>query len=167
MNPRNTRTVALTKPTETERGQLYFQRYAVHLPTAGEVVLSTAPGIIAPVSSASWAFAPRISSQRFCGRRRIRRTARPRRHQALQVLSADRPRDAVEALLRAASGPAEAMEAVERRSRGALEIWPIYQGEIEMFRFTSTYGCAVARFRADLTQRRARLVSVMPAGGRL
>lgn len=39
MNPRNTRTVALPKPTETERGQLYFQRYAVHLPTSGEVVL--------------------------------------------------------------------------------------------------------------------------------
>jgi len=39
LNPRNTRAVALTKPTETERGQLYFQRYAVHLPTAGEVVL--------------------------------------------------------------------------------------------------------------------------------
>lgn len=39
LNPRNTRTVALTKPTETESGQLYFQRYAVHLPTAGEVVL--------------------------------------------------------------------------------------------------------------------------------
>jgi polyphosphate kinase 2 len=39
MNPRNTHTVALSKPTETERGQLYFQRYAVHLPTAGEVVL--------------------------------------------------------------------------------------------------------------------------------
>ncbi len=39
LNPRNTRTVALTKPTETERGQLYFQRYAVHLPTAGEIVL--------------------------------------------------------------------------------------------------------------------------------
>lgn len=39
MNPRNTRVVALTKPTETERGQLYFQRYVVHLPTAGEIVL--------------------------------------------------------------------------------------------------------------------------------
>jgi polyphosphate kinase len=39
MNPRNTRTVALPRPTETERGQLYFQRYAVHLPTAGEIVL--------------------------------------------------------------------------------------------------------------------------------
>lgn len=39
LNPRNTRVVALTKPTETERGQLYFQRYAVHLPSAGEMVL--------------------------------------------------------------------------------------------------------------------------------
>ena len=39
LNPRNTRAVALTKPTETERGQLYFQRYAVQLPTAGEIVL--------------------------------------------------------------------------------------------------------------------------------
>ncbi len=39
MNPRNTRTVALPKPTETERGQLYFQRYAAHLPSAGEIVL--------------------------------------------------------------------------------------------------------------------------------
>jgi len=39
LNPRNTRDVALTKPTETERGQLYFQRYAAHLPSAGEIVL--------------------------------------------------------------------------------------------------------------------------------
>lgn len=39
LNPRNTRNVALTKPTETERGQLYFQRYAAHLPSAGEIVL--------------------------------------------------------------------------------------------------------------------------------
>ncbi len=39
LNPRHTRAVALSKPTETERGQLYFQRYAAHLPTAGEIVL--------------------------------------------------------------------------------------------------------------------------------
>ncbi len=38
MNPRTARTVALTKPTETERGQWYFQRYVAHLPTAGEFV---------------------------------------------------------------------------------------------------------------------------------
>ena len=36
LNPRNARTVALTKPTETERGQWYYQRYVVHFPTAGE-----------------------------------------------------------------------------------------------------------------------------------
>jgi polyphosphate kinase 2 len=39
MNPRTARAVALPKPTETERGQWYFQRYAAQLPTAGEIVL--------------------------------------------------------------------------------------------------------------------------------
>ncbi len=39
MNPRSARDVALTKPTEKEVGQWYFQRYTEHLPTAGEVVL--------------------------------------------------------------------------------------------------------------------------------
>ncbi|MBX3583621.1 MAG: polyphosphate kinase 2 [Rhizobiaceae bacterium] len=38
MNPRTARNVALTKPTETERGQWYFQRYIYHFPTAGEFV---------------------------------------------------------------------------------------------------------------------------------
>ncbi|PWE53047.1 polyphosphate kinase 2 [Metarhizobium album] len=39
MNPRTARIVALAKPTETERGQWYFQRYVTHFPTAGEFVL--------------------------------------------------------------------------------------------------------------------------------
>lgn len=39
LNPRGARVVALEKPTETERGQWYFQRYVQHLPTAGEFVL--------------------------------------------------------------------------------------------------------------------------------
>ena len=39
LNPRGARVVALEKPTEEERGQWYFQRYAKHLPTAGEIVL--------------------------------------------------------------------------------------------------------------------------------
>ncbi len=38
MNPRTARNVALTKPTETERGQWYFQRYVAHFPTAGEFI---------------------------------------------------------------------------------------------------------------------------------
>jgi polyphosphate kinase 2 len=38
MNPRTARNVALTKPTETETGQWYFQRYVTHFPTKGEFV---------------------------------------------------------------------------------------------------------------------------------
>ncbi|MGI9382227.1 MAG: polyphosphate kinase 2, partial [Methyloligellaceae bacterium] len=39
LNPRHARTIALSKPTEAERGQWYYQRYAAHLPTAGDIVL--------------------------------------------------------------------------------------------------------------------------------
>ena len=39
LNPRGARVVALEKPSETEKGQWYFQRYIEHLPTAGEIVL--------------------------------------------------------------------------------------------------------------------------------
>ncbi|HEX5629242.1 MAG TPA: polyphosphate kinase 2 [Usitatibacteraceae bacterium] len=39
LNPRVCRIVALGTPTERERGQWYFQRYAPHLPAKGEIVL--------------------------------------------------------------------------------------------------------------------------------
>ena len=39
LNPRGARVVALEKPSEVEQGQWYFQRYAMHLPTRGEIVL--------------------------------------------------------------------------------------------------------------------------------
>jgi polyphosphate kinase 2 len=39
LNPRGARVVALEKPSEVERGQWYFQRYAQHLPTRGEIVM--------------------------------------------------------------------------------------------------------------------------------
>ena len=39
LNPRVCRVVALSKPTEREKTQWYFQRYAAHLPAAGEMVL--------------------------------------------------------------------------------------------------------------------------------
>ncbi|WP_442969992.1 polyphosphate kinase 2 [Roseovarius sp. ZX-A-9] len=38
LNPREARVVALTKPTDKERGQWFFQRYIEHLPTTGEMV---------------------------------------------------------------------------------------------------------------------------------
>jgi len=39
MNPRTCRIVALGTPTEREKTQWYFQRYAAELPAAGEIVL--------------------------------------------------------------------------------------------------------------------------------
>ena len=39
MSARQTRVVALPKPTELEQTQWYFQRYTAHLPAAGEVVI--------------------------------------------------------------------------------------------------------------------------------
>ena len=38
-SPRHVRVVALATPTEREKTQWYFQRYAAHLPAAGEMVL--------------------------------------------------------------------------------------------------------------------------------
>ncbi len=39
LNPRHARSVALSKPTENEAGQWYFQRYLAHLPSKGNIVL--------------------------------------------------------------------------------------------------------------------------------
>ncbi len=39
LSPRQTRVVALPKPSDRERSQWYFQRYVAHLPAAGELVI--------------------------------------------------------------------------------------------------------------------------------
>lgn len=39
LNPRAARVVALNKPSDSESGQWYFQRYVQHMPTAGEIVM--------------------------------------------------------------------------------------------------------------------------------
>ena len=38
LNPRSSRVVALSKPTDSERGQWYFRRYIKELPNPGEIV---------------------------------------------------------------------------------------------------------------------------------
>ena len=38
LNPRGARVVALSKPSDAERSQWYFQRYIQHLPSGGEIV---------------------------------------------------------------------------------------------------------------------------------
>ena len=39
LNPRQAKVVALSKPTEAESTQWYFQRYVKHMPSAGEIVM--------------------------------------------------------------------------------------------------------------------------------
>ncbi len=39
LNPRQCHVIALSKPSEAEQTQWYFQRYVKHLPSAGEIVL--------------------------------------------------------------------------------------------------------------------------------
>ncbi len=39
LNPRQCKIVALSKPSDVEKGQWYFQRYAGHLPGKGEITL--------------------------------------------------------------------------------------------------------------------------------
>jgi polyphosphate kinase 2 len=39
LNPRGARVVALSKPSDVEKTQWYFQRYVQHLPSGGEIVL--------------------------------------------------------------------------------------------------------------------------------
>jgi polyphosphate kinase 2 len=39
LNPRGSTVIALSAPSERERGQWYFQRYVQHLPTRGEIAL--------------------------------------------------------------------------------------------------------------------------------
>lgn len=39
LNPRQVHVVALSKPSEAERSQWYFQRYIAHLPAAGQIAL--------------------------------------------------------------------------------------------------------------------------------
>ena len=39
INPRGARVVALNKPSDVEKTEWYFQRYAKHLPSAGEIVM--------------------------------------------------------------------------------------------------------------------------------
>ena len=39
LSPRETRVVALSKPTKLQRNEWYFQRFTLHLPSSGEFVL--------------------------------------------------------------------------------------------------------------------------------
>ena len=66
LNPRGAKVVALAKPSDTERGQWYFQRYVAELPSCGRSCCSIGAGTTVQESNMSWASAPPRSTTSFC-----------------------------------------------------------------------------------------------------
>lgn len=67
LNPRICKTVALSKPTETEAGQWYFQRYVAHLPTAGQITLFDRSWYNRGVVEHVFSFCTNAQRERFFG----------------------------------------------------------------------------------------------------
>lgn len=65
LNPRTARIVALSKPSDVERGQWYFQRYAKHLPSAGEIVFFDRSWYNRAVVERVFGFSTDIERERF------------------------------------------------------------------------------------------------------
>jgi polyphosphate kinase 2 len=65
LNPRSAHVVALAKPSDTERGQWYFQRYVSHLPTSGEIVLFDRSWYNRAVVEPVMGFCSQADAQRF------------------------------------------------------------------------------------------------------
>lgn len=68
LNPRGARVVALEKPTITEAGQWYFQRYIEHLPTKGEMVFFDRSWYNRAGVSMLWAFVSRKIIYNSCAK---------------------------------------------------------------------------------------------------
>ncbi len=111
LNPRTCRIAALPTPSEREQSEWYFQRYAAHLPAAGEMVLF----------DRSWynrAGVERVMG--FCTKSRVRgvpallsavrAVAAERRHHAREVLAVGQRRGAGATLQEASDRPAQALE---------------------------------------------------------
>ena len=65
LNPRGARVVALSKPTQKEMGEWYFQSYIKQPPTAGGMTFLTAAGITAVSWNLCLAFANQNSAKCF------------------------------------------------------------------------------------------------------
>ncbi len=129
LNPRQCRVVALSKPSERERTQWYFQRYVPHLPAKGEIVLFDRSWYNRAGVERVMGFCSEAEAKAFLG-------AVPGFEKALaddgilifKYWLCLRPGEAGGAVRGAAGGSAEALEAVADRYRGAGEIWRLYKG---------------------------------------
>ena len=69
LNPRETRVVALGKPSDRERSAWYFQRYVAHLPVAGDTDVDRLPPIGEMSTQNVWG-KPTSCWERFVSRRK-------------------------------------------------------------------------------------------------
>ena len=137
LNPRAARVVALTAPTERERGQWYFQRYVAHLPAPGEMVLFDRSWYNRAGVERVMGFCTDEEYEEFlrsCPE--FERHARPQRHPADQVLVLRQRRRAGEAVPGAAAGPDQALEAQPDGPRGAQPLGRVLQAKDAMFAAT-------------------------------
>ena len=88
LNPRQCHVVALSKPSEDERKQWYFQRYAAHLPCAGQITLFDRSWYNRAGVEKVMGFATEQQVDDFLkATPAVRKDARRRRHPALQILA--------------------------------------------------------------------------------
>ena len=88
LSPRETRVVALGKPTDRDRTSWYFQRFAPHLPAGGEFVLFNRSWYNRAGVEPVMGFCTEDEYKQFLQRgAAVRGDADARRHQARQILS--------------------------------------------------------------------------------
>ncbi len=144
MNPRTARVVALTKPTETERGQWYYQRYVSNFPTSGEFVLF----------DRSW-YTPRrrgagdglLHARAACAFPQadaaLRKADRRGWHPLLQVLAGYRPGNAAEAFSRSRHDRLKVWK-LSPMDIAALNKWEDYSEKRDLMLKENRYGpCAL------------------------
>ena len=127
LNPRGARTVALSKPTENEAGQWYFQRYCAHLPNPGEICFFDRSwynrAVVEPVIL--HARADRNLPQRSDGLLAVPYQGRHAHH---QVLARREPGRTAPPLPRTPREPVEALEALSRRHRVHGPLGRLFEG---------------------------------------
>jgi polyphosphate kinase 2 len=160
LNPRVVRVVALPRPSDTEAGQWYFQRYVAHLPARGQIALYDRSWYNRSVVERVFSFCTTAERDLFF------RQA-PGFEQALV-------QDGIHLVkLWLNVGRAEQLRRFLERERDPLRQWKLSQIDVEGLRFWNAYGVAIREtfaathaqhapwtvIRAD-DKRRARIAAI-------
>jgi polyphosphate kinase 2 (PPK2 family) len=156
LNPRGARVVALEKPSETERGQWYFQRYVQHLPTAGEIALFDRSWYNRAGVERVMGFCTTPSTRSSCARRRSSSAPGAQRRAPDQVLVLGQPPRAAPPLQGARTHPLKQWK-LSPIDLASLDKWDDYTKAKEaMFFHTDTADAPWTVIKSDC-KKRARL----------